>query len=50
VSPLIGSLKQQGVQVGRVFPALPNHLRVTVGKQSKMETSLAAFREVNRVA
>jgi histidinol-phosphate aminotransferase len=46
VRPLIDALNQHGVQVGRVFPALPNHMRVTVGKQSEMETFLTAFRQV----
>lgn len=46
VLPLIGGLRQRGVQVGRLFPALPNYMRVTVGKKPEMETFLAAFREV----
>jgi histidinol-phosphate aminotransferase len=46
VLPLIQALKQRNVQVGRLFPALPNHMRVTIGKKSEMENFLAAFREV----
>lgn len=46
VVPLIATFKQRKVQVGRLFRALPNHLRVTVGKKSEMEAFLAAFREV----
>lgn len=46
ISPLLAGLKQRGVQVGRLFPSLPNHMRVTVGKRSEMETFLTAFREV----
>jgi len=46
VFPLIGALREKGVQVGRLFPALPNHMRVTVGKQNEMETFLSAFRQV----
>jgi histidinol-phosphate aminotransferase len=46
VLPLILALNQRGVQVGRAFPPLPNHMRVTVGKQSEMETFLTAFRQV----
>jgi histidinol-phosphate aminotransferase len=42
--PVIEALKQHGVQVGRPFPTLPNHLRVTIGKQAEMETFLSAFR------
>ncbi|HKP35938.1 MAG TPA: aminotransferase class I/II-fold pyridoxal phosphate-dependent enzyme [Pyrinomonadaceae bacterium] len=46
VSPLIAELKTRGVEVGRLFPALPNYMRVTIGKKSEIETFLAAFREV----
>ena len=46
VMPLIGGLRQHGVQVGRLFPALPNHMRVTIGKRAEMETFLSAFREL----
>src|SRR5213080_2835172 len=46
VVPLIQAMKQQNVHVGRLFPALPNHMRVTIGKKSEMETFVSAFREV----
>src|SRR6266567_2628235 len=46
VVPLIQALKQHNIQVGRLFPALPNYMRVTVGKKAEMETFLTAFREV----
>jgi histidinol-phosphate/aromatic aminotransferase/cobyric acid decarboxylase-like protein len=46
VVPLIASLKQHKVQVGRLFRPMPNHLRLTIGKKSEMEAFLAAFREV----
>lgn len=46
VRPLIEALKLRGVQVGRSFPALPNHMRVTIGKQPEMEAFLSAFRQV----
>jgi histidinol-phosphate aminotransferase len=45
VRPVIDGLRQRNVQVGRVFPSLPNHMRVTIGKQSEMEVFLSAFRE-----
>ena len=50
VQPLIGALNERGVQVGRLFPALPTHLRVTIGKPPEMETFMSAFREVLRAA
>jgi histidinol-phosphate aminotransferase len=46
VVPLIQSLKQQNVHVGRLFPALPNHMRLTIGKKSEVESFLAAFKQV----
>jgi len=46
VVPLIQALKQRNVQVGRLFPALPNHMRLTIGKKAEMEAFLAAFRQV----
>ena len=46
VVPLIQALKQHNVQVGRLFPALPNYMRLTIGKKSEMESFLGAFKEV----
>jgi histidinol-phosphate aminotransferase len=46
VVPLIQAMKARNVQVGRLFPALPNHMRVTIGKKSEMETFLSAFRQI----
>ncbi|HWL95604.1 MAG TPA: aminotransferase class I/II-fold pyridoxal phosphate-dependent enzyme, partial [Phycisphaerae bacterium] len=46
VVPLIQALKQRNVHVGRLFPALPNHMRLTIGKKTEMETFLTAFRQV----
>ena len=46
VVPLIATLKQRKVEVGRLFRAMPNHLRLTIGKQTEMEAFLAAFRQV----
>ena len=46
VVPLIQSMKQQNVHVGRLFPALPNHMRVTIGKKTEMESFVSAFKQV----
>jgi histidinol-phosphate aminotransferase len=46
VLPLIQAMKERRVQVGRLFPALPNHMRLTIGKKAEMEAFLSAFREV----
>ena len=46
VAPLIQAMKQRNVQVGRLFPAMPNHMRLTIGKKIEMESFLSAFRQV----
>ena len=46
VVPIIKAMKERNVHVGRLFPALPNHMRLTIGKKSEMESFLSAFREV----
>ncbi|HSP61710.1 MAG TPA: aminotransferase class I/II-fold pyridoxal phosphate-dependent enzyme [Pyrinomonadaceae bacterium] len=46
VRPMLDGLRLRSVQVGRLFPALPNHMRVTIGKKPEMEAFLSAFRQV----
>jgi len=46
VRPVITDLRSRGVEVGRLFPALPMHMRVTIGTSAQMKTFLAAFKEV----
>jgi histidinol-phosphate aminotransferase len=46
VLPLIQALKQRNVQVGRLFPTMPNYMRLTIGKKTEMEAFLSAFRQV----
>src|SRR5256712_1279842 len=46
VVPIIKAMTERDVQVGRLFPALPNHMRLTIGKQSEMEAFVAAFKQV----
>jgi histidinol-phosphate aminotransferase len=46
VQPLIAGLSERHVQVGRLFPSLPNHLRVTIGKPAEMETFLTTLSAV----
>ena len=46
VVPLIQAMKQRNVHVGRLFPALPNHMRLTIGKKTEMETFVSAFTQV----
>jgi histidinol-phosphate aminotransferase len=44
VKPLITALRRRGVQVGRLFPAMPHHLRVTIGTPQQMRQFFEAFR------
>ena len=46
VVPVIKALKDKNVEVGRLFPAMPNHMRLTIGKKNEMEAFLSAFRQV----
>ncbi len=43
VRPLIAAMRERRVQVGRVFPALPKHLRVTIGTPEEMDRFMEAF-------
>ena len=43
VKPLIGAMRDSGVHVGRLFPAMPQHLRVTIGTPQEMQRFLEAF-------
>jgi len=46
VAPLIQAMKERKVHVGRLFPALPNHMRLTIGKKTEMESFVSAFKQV----
>jgi len=46
VQPLISALRERGIQVGRLFPVLPTHMRVTIGKRLEMQAFLSAFKQV----
>jgi histidinol-phosphate aminotransferase len=46
VRPVIDAMRSRGVEVGRLFPALPNFMRVTIGTGPQMEQFLSVFKEV----
>jgi histidinol-phosphate aminotransferase len=46
VRPVTSNLRGRGVEVGRLFPALPTFMRVTIGTGPEMKQFLSAFREV----
>lgn len=46
VTPVIDAFKAKGVLVGRPFPPMVEHLRVSVGTADEMDRFLRAFREI----
>jgi histidinol-phosphate aminotransferase len=46
VSPVIEALRQRNVEVGRLFPALPTHLRVTIGTMDQMKSFAGALAQI----
>lgn len=46
VKPLIAAFKDKKVQVGRLFPPMPNFMRVTIGTKPQMDRFVAAFKEL----
>jgi histidinol-phosphate aminotransferase len=43
---VIDGLAKQNVYVGRLFPVMPNHIRVSVGLPEEMDKFKAAFLKV----
>jgi histidinol-phosphate aminotransferase len=46
VQPVIDELRSRGVLVGRPFPPMVEHLRVSVGTADEMRRFLTAFKEI----
>jgi len=46
VQPVIEEFRQKNILVGRPFPPMLNHLRVTVGREEDMDKFLTAFKEI----
>lgn len=46
VQPVIAAFRKQGVLVGRPFPPMLEHLRVSIGTAEEMGRFMAAFKEV----
>lgn len=44
--PVIDELKKRKMLVGRLFPSLPNHVRVSFGTMAEMKAFMKEFREV----
>jgi histidinol-phosphate aminotransferase len=43
VKPLLNGIRERGVRVGRLFPAMPKYMRVTIGRPEEMEAFVSAF-------
>ena len=50
VQPVIDDFKTRGVLVGRPFPPMTQHLRVSIGSPSEMQRFMTAFREIMPVS
>jgi histidinol-phosphate aminotransferase len=46
VQPVIQAFREKGIIVGRPFPPLVEHLRVSVGTDAEMDKFVTAFREI----
>jgi histidinol-phosphate aminotransferase len=46
VQPVIQAFREEGVLVGRPFPPMTQHLRVSVGVQEEMDRFMVAFKKV----
>jgi histidinol-phosphate aminotransferase len=46
VQPVIAAFREQGVLVGRPFPPMTQHLRVSVGTPEEMDRFMVAFKKV----
>jgi histidinol-phosphate aminotransferase len=44
--PIIDALKERRIMVGRLFPSMPNHMRVTLGTGDEMKLFIKEFRSV----
>jgi histidinol-phosphate aminotransferase len=46
VQPVIQEFRQKGVLVGRPFPPMTEHLRVSIGTEQEMDRFMVAFKEI----
>ena len=46
VLPVIDDFKKKGVQVGRPFPPMNQHLRVSIGTPAEMQRFMTGFKEI----
>jgi histidinol-phosphate aminotransferase len=46
IGPLRQAMRERTIAVGRRFPAMPNHLRITIGTPEEMKRFMTALRDV----
>ena len=46
VQPVIQEFREKGILVGRPFPPMINHLRVSIGREEEMDKFMKAFKEI----
>ena len=46
VQPVIQAFREEGVLVGRPFPPMTQHLRVSVGVPEEMDRFMVAFKKI----
>jgi histidinol-phosphate/aromatic aminotransferase/cobyric acid decarboxylase-like protein len=46
MQPMVEEFRKKGVLVGRPFPPLTQHLRVSIGKPDEMQRFMVAFQEI----
>ena len=46
VQPVIQAFREEGVLVGRPFPPMTQHLRVSVGMPEEMDRFMVAFKKI----
>jgi histidinol-phosphate aminotransferase len=46
VQEVIPEFRQRGVLVGRAFPPMNDHMRISIGLESEMTRFMTAFREI----
>jgi histidinol-phosphate aminotransferase len=46
VQPVVPEFRKKGVLVGRPFPPMLEHLRVSVGTADEMQRFMTAFKEI----
>jgi histidinol-phosphate aminotransferase len=46
ITPVIDEFRKRGVAVGRRFPPMVEHLRVSIGTADEMDRFLVAFKEI----